>query len=119
MFGLSWLKIGFGLAVLAAAAGLLVWALQPWFAQRANEKAAGKVTAVVAAAKPQVAAAVAEEKGKSDGKVENLNTKSVARQGRIVSAPDPYPEFYAGMCERELYKADPECGSGGRKPRPH
>lgn len=114
-FGISWWRVVAGGVAAVALLIAIGWAVSPWFAQRANQKAAAHVTAVVAAAKPQEAAAAAKVEGKSDAKVENLTVRSRARVARIVGGPDSDGEFYAGMCERELYKADPECGGGGGK----
>ncbi len=115
MFGLDPLKIGLGVLIAAILAGATLWVLQPVFNQKANEKAAAKVTAVVAAAKPIEAAAAAKVEGKSDAKVEGIGARSKARVAKIIASPDHDGEFYAGMCERELYKDDPECGGGGGK----
>lgn len=113
MFGISWMRIGLGLVVGAIVLGVLGYALGPWFAQRANERAAGKVTTTLAVEKPKEAVAAAKVEGKSDAKVEGITTRSRARVARIIAGPDGDVEFYAGMCERELYRADPECGGRG------
>jgi negative regulator of sigma E activity len=119
VFGISWLKLIAGAAIVMIVVAAVAWVLQPVWAGRANKAAAAHVTATLQTEKPKEAAKAAEANGKATGRIQVLEERSHARTVRIVSAPDSDVEFYAGMCERELYKADPQCGKRGGAERAH
>ncbi len=117
MPNIDWLKVGLG-CVIALILAVAVWYVtEPMRAAKANKAAAAHVTATLAEAKPKEAAKAAKANEQTSNTIAATEDRSRARASRVVGSPDPDRAFFDGVCDGELYKADPQCGGGGGKKR--
>jgi hypothetical protein len=110
------LRIGLIAVVLVVVLGAAWWVTEPLRARKANEAAAGKVTATTAASTQQGAAKAVETNATTEKRIAVVEERARNRLPRVVgdsAGGDADREFFDGVCGTGLYKDDPRCGGGG------